>query len=127
MRSRFRKRPAQGGDDDLVDLYFGQQQQAAASPAAERKLKQLCREVYRVLSQALPGDSHDSAFASVSVVDVYPAPDGSRLGVQLHIDPGVDPRMVLERLDRMKGHLRSEIASAIQRKRTPELVFEVAP
>ena len=105
MSSRFR--------DELDEL-----EAASASPAAARKLKQLCREVYRVLVQVWtePG---------VFVVDVVPAPDGSRLAVQLGLDAGTDPAPVLDRLQRRKGYFRSEIAAAIQRKKTPELVFEV--
>jgi ribosome-binding factor A len=85
----------------------------------DRKLKQLCREVFRVLSQC----DLDGA----SVVDVQPAPDGSRLAVQLAVEPGTDIAFLLERLEHKKGELREEIASAIQRKRTPLLVFEVLP
>ena len=120
MRSRFRKRSSArlGGDDELVD-FFGEQQARAESPAADRKLKQLCREVYRVLTQAV--------LDSASIVDVRPAPDASRLAVQVHVEEGADPEEVLERLQKLKGYLRSELAAAIQRKRTPELVFEVAP
>jgi ribosome-binding factor A len=106
---------------------FFKEDAAGSSPAADRKLKQLCREVYRVLVQELPGESRDPILESVSVLDVRPAPDGSRLAVQVSVAPGVDPAGVLAGLQRRKGYLRAEIASAIQRKRTPELAFEVLP
>ncbi len=93
----------------------------------ERRLKQLCREVHRVLAQILPGGVADPVLDSLSVEDVVPAPDGSRLAVRVHIGVGADPALVLERLGRLKGYLRSEIAAAVQRKRTPDLAFEVAP
>jgi len=87
-----------------------------------RKLKQLCREAYRVLAQVLP----DALGAiGVTVVDVRPAPDGSRLAVGLAFEAGTEIPAAMARLAGLKGHLRSELASAIQRKRTPDLVFEV--
>jgi ribosome-binding factor A len=92
------------------------------SYVASRKLKQLCREVYRVVAQSMPPD------VPVLVIDVYPAPDGSRLAVELELDAqaGASADEVGERLERLKGYLRGEIACAIQRKRTPELVFQIA-
>jgi ribosome-binding factor A len=127
MRSRFRRRPSavRGEDADLVDLLFGEQEGSAVNPAAERKLKQLCREVYRVLSQVLPAEVNDRVLDSVVVVEVCPAPDASRLAVRVALGEGADPSTVLQHLERLKGYLRSEIAAAIQRKRTPELAFEV--
>lgn len=129
MSSRFRRRTSaqQGGNDDggLVDAFFGDAEGAKASPTADRKLKQLCREVFRVLVQVVPGGLDDLVLQAVSLVDVVPAPDASRLAVQVHIAAGADHDEVAVRLQRLKGHLRSEIAAAIQRKRTPDLVFEV--
>jgi ribosome-binding factor A len=129
MRSRFRKRPSAGqaGDDELVDRFFGEQARGVPAPIADRRLKQLCREVYRVLAQVPPGDTHDSVLSVVSVMSVAPAPDASRLAVHVHVGEGADAHEVVEHLQRVKGHLRWEIAAAIQRKRTPELVYRVEP
>jgi ribosome-binding factor A len=87
----------------------------------DRKLKQICREVYRVLSQC--------DLEGATVIDVWPAPDGSRLAVKLALEPGADADAdaVLARLEQRKGSFRAEIAAALQRKRTPLLAFHVVP
>jgi ribosome-binding factor A len=92
----------------------------------DRKLGPLCREVFRVLSQALP-DPEDPLLGGVAVVDVQPAPDASRLMVLLQLEPGADPQAVRAQLIERRGQLRAEIAAAVQRKRTPELVFQLLP
>ena len=132
-RSR-RRRPAdQAGEDaSLVDVFFsevsgsGSSSEGAtgAAVAAERKCKQVCREVYRVLAQAEPRDPH---LQGMLVLEVAPAPDASRLAVRVQLAPGVEVEPALAALGRWKGGLRGEIAQALQRKRTPELVFEVVP
>ena len=93
----------------------------------ERKVQQLCREVERTLSCAIAACG-DERLRNLIVISVDPAPDGSRLLVTLC--PGlrtldVDLGTLLERLLDMRGFLRSEIAAAIQRKRTPELTFQI--
>jgi ribosome-binding factor A len=126
MRRSSRKgRPGhhQAGEAELVDAFFSENQERTG----ERKLAQLCREVFRILAQAIPGDLADPVLDGVCVGEVRPAPDASRLAVAIHAPPGADARTVIERLTRLRGQLRSEIAAALQRKRTPELCFEVAP
>jgi len=91
----------------------------------DRKLAQLCREAHRVLAQVLPGEVDDPILAGVTVIDVRPAPDASRLAVGVALAPGDEVAVVLERLGRLRGMLRSELAAALARKRTPEIVFEV--
>lgn len=59
--------------------------------------------------------------------EVVPQPGGRSLIVQVG---GFDPLRVpelLRRLDAAKGRLREEIAAAINRKRTPHLLFMIAP
>jgi ribosome-binding factor A len=90
----------------------------------DRKVKQLCREVYRVLTSVL---LDDPILDEVTILDVEPAPDGSRLAVQVIAPAGADREEIRLAFERAKGHLRDEIAAAIQRKRTPDLVFEVMP
>jgi ribosome-binding factor A len=118
MSSRFRGRRAEGGDDALIEQFFAAPKRRAAARGAERKSKQLCREVYRVLTENL---------TTATVVEVRPAPDTARLAVLVQPAPGDDPWAVREALERDRGRLRAEIARALQRKRTPDLVFEVVP
>ncbi len=128
MGNRFRRRRAAdeaGQDASLVDVFFsdsGSQEVAVGDPAADRKSKQVCREVYRVLAQAEP---RDPRLWGMTVLEVAPAPDASRLAVRVQLAPGTDVEQALAALGRWKGGLRAEIAQALQRKRTPELVFEL--
>jgi ribosome-binding factor A len=127
MGNRSRRR--RGDDASLVDRFFSEvssHQEAAGaaadSPAAERKCKQVCREVFRVLAQAEP---RDPLLAGMLIMEVSPAPDASRLAVWVRLGEGVDVEAARAALTRWKGGLRAEIAQALQRKRTPELVFDV--
>jgi ribosome-binding factor A len=83
-----------------------------------RREEQLVREVYRVLAESITVGE---------VMEVRPAPDMARLAVWVRPWPGDDPARALETLTREKGRLRAAIAAALQRKRTPDLVFEVFP
>jgi ribosome-binding factor A len=87
---------------------------------ARIKDAQLCAEVREVLSLAL-----DERFSSLSVIDVVPAPDATRLCVVIETDGDLDEAR--EQLDRSMGWMRSEVASAIHRKKAPGLTFDVRP
>jgi ribosome-binding factor A len=126
---RGRRGEPSAADARLIDRFFSAYDSDGSSTppgADDRKLKQLVREAYRVLSQAV-GELVDRRLASAFVVEVRPAPDGSRLAVCVSAGSGADPADVLAALDAARGVLRAELASAIARKRTPELSFEVVP
>lgn len=92
----------------------------------DRKLQQLCRQVERALSYVVPGELADPALADLSVASVRPGPDASRLMVWLRTSrPIADAPLILERLERARGKLRSEVAAAVTRKRAPELAFHL--
>jgi len=91
-----------------------------------RKAAQLCRQVQRALLMALAGDCADDALQDLYVQDVTPAPDASRLRVELACGATaaqVPPHEILRRLTQMRGVLRAAVAEAIVRKRVPELTF----
>ena len=91
-----------------------------------RKLDQLCRQAYRALSYAIPGDLADSLLQELSIDQVLPAPDAGRLLVRLICPrPSADPARILERLGQVEGYLRAQVAAAITRKRAPELTFQL--
>jgi ribosome-binding factor A len=98
---------------------------------ASHKAAQLCRQAMQALSLAL-ADSADDVLRELTVVSVEPAPDVSRLLVSvapvLAAGRGageVSAIDVLTRLNAAARWLRSEVASAITRKRAPELMFVI--
>ena len=102
-------------------------EKSAARKRSDHKARQLCRQVFRTLTNALAGFG-DDLLQDVVVDSVEPAPDASRLMVRVYTSahqPDVSPADVLRRLHQAQGRLRSEVAAAIVRKRAPELSFHV--
>jgi ribosome-binding factor A len=104
---------------------FGRGEGAARSgDRSNQKLQQLCRQVQRTLSLMVPGELADPVLQDLAVMEVLPAPDASRLLVRLATRAAAaDVPHILERLERVRGRLRSEVAAAVTRKRAPELMF----
>jgi len=93
---------------------------------SDRKVQQICKEVERTVACTVAA-CEDPLIGELMVVAVEPAPDASRLMVSLCAPrAGLSAADLLERLDRIKGLLRQEVAAALQRKRTPELCFRLA-
>lgn len=93
-----------------------------------RKALQLCRQVAETLNLVLTGEFDDALLYNLQVVSVTPAPDASQLSVALRADlenHDVHPQQILDRLERVAGKLRSEVAASITRKRTPRLLFYI--
>jgi ribosome-binding factor A len=124
-RRRRESPPDEHGSDPSV--FFGPPK-AARDDRSERKTRQLCREVERTLAVAL-SSSRDALVRNLMVMAIDPAPDGSRLCVTLCPTGALDVDVVelLAHLGELRGFLRREIAQALQRKRTPELAFVIAP
>lgn len=94
-----------------------------APKQAGRKGQQLCGQVKDALHVVLGGCA-DAVLRGLSVVGVEPAPHTGRLLVLVTAEAGT--RAVAETaVLRAAGFLRSEVAAAISRRYTPELVFEV--
>lgn len=81
---------------------------------AERKARQFCRQVQRALNVAME---------DLFVEEVSPAPDCGRLLVRVLIPPGREVAEAMDAVRRDAPRLRSEVATAITRKRAPELFF----
>ncbi|MFO0614929.1 MAG: ribosome-binding factor A [Polyangiaceae bacterium] len=90
-----------------------------------RREQQLCREAFEAIGFAL-ASLDDATWLDVTVVSVEPAPDASRLAVRVRVGESLDTEAVLEKLERIGGYLRAELALAIQRKRVPALTFRAA-
>lgn len=96
---------------------------------AGRKARQLCSQVADTLNYVLAGECDDEVLQNLCVLAVDPAPNTSRLLVTVSLcvpDPTVDVAQVLERLARATGMLRCEVAAGINRRRTPQLLFQMA-
>ncbi len=108
-----------GPEDGTDSKLFHQHKSNRRS--ADRKTGSLCRQARDALQLALSG-AGSPALAEAMVVKVEPAPDASRLKVTV-VSP--DPEGAAQALKDARGWLRSEVASAIHRKRTPTLLFTV--
>jgi ribosome-binding factor A len=98
------------------------------SRKVNRKALQLCRQVAETLEQVLSGETGEDVLAGLHVSSVVPAPDSSRLLVTLVAatdDGRFDLRAVEKKLADSRGRLRSAVAMAITRRKTPVLAFEV--
>lgn len=71
----------------------------------------------------------DEVLRNLTVVSVEPAPHSGRLLVTVagpSPADATDQHAVSEHLARAAGLLRSEVASAVHRRKAPELVFHVS-
>lgn len=94
------------------------------------KTAQLCKQTFRALCQSLAGDCGDPVLQNLVLESVTPAPDATRLLVTVLAKPAdapVDLTCIFHRLEQVKGMLRAAVASAIYRKKAPELTFLVLP
>lgn len=112
----------------LETLYFSSRSGRRGRPGNghDTKSLQLCRQVQRRLDLAL-GELDDPLLQGLWVRAVIPEPGGRSLLVEVVSSGGAAVHEILERLDAARGHLRSEVAAAIHRKRTPHLQFMVVP
>jgi ribosome-binding factor A len=127
QRERLRALCGELQDDDGVDPreFF---QPIRKRDKARRKSKQLCRQVEKTLDLVFSGETRDDLLGALRIVSVTSSADSSALLVTVVADvrPDCFDRAEIEaRLSKMSGRLRSEVAGAITRKRTPLLVFHV--
>lgn len=96
-------------------------------PVRNRKALQLCRQVCRALHLALAGLA-DPQLNDLLVSEVRLFPDSSRLLARLCSGSGseLDFEAVLMRIQRASNRLRLEVAAAIHRRKTPELIYQIA-
>lgn len=108
---------------------LGSSPDAAGRP--DRKTGQLCREVLRSLTETL-GACADPVLCELTVLAVEPAPDASRVLALIGLparrpgDPAPDALAITRLLNERRGMFRADIAAALQRKRTPDLLFLVS-
>jgi ribosome-binding factor A len=127
QRERLRALCGELQDDDGIDPreFF---QPTRKRDKARHKSKQLYRQVEKTLDLVFSGETRDELLGALRVVSVTSSADSSALLVTVVADvpPNFFDRAQTEaRLAKMSGRLRSEVAGAITRKRTPLLVFHV--
>lgn len=94
----------------------------------EWKTLRLCKQVEEALAIALSGTG-DEILSRLAVESVEPAPDAGHLLVTVTFSSGgkiPDPAETLGRIHKATGWLREQVASAISRKKVPELAFRFA-
>jgi ribosome-binding factor A len=113
------------GRDDGIDPRLEARDENQKVP--NRKALQLCRQVAHALGLAL-GECCDDVLRDLAVASVVPAPTSARLLATVYVATSagrVDAAAVLERLQKAQGLLRTEVAAAIHRRKTPELRYRV--
>jgi ribosome-binding factor A len=111
-------------DPDFIDaLDDNESGRASSRRQVERKTQQFCRQVQRALNFALADRSVGDGLDGLFVEEVSPAPDCGRVLAHVIVPDGLAVTDVMVALGRETPRLRSEVASAITRKRAPELYF----
>jgi len=95
-----------------------------AEKVPNRKALQLCGQIARTLSLVLM-ECGDDLLRELVVETVQPAPTSARLLVTLSRPESVDDSAAHQCVERASGLLRREVAAAIHRRKTPELIFRV--
>src|SRR5262249_25395370 len=111
------------GSEDGLDPRF----ERRARRPAPRKMLQLCGQVARTLTSVL-AESGDDVLRDLVVVSVAPAPSSARLLVTGSPAPWAQPGGIdraAGRLEHARGRLRTEVATAVRRRRAPDLVFRI--
>jgi ribosome-binding factor A len=110
-------------DPDFAEALYEDTSCNSSGRQAQRKARQFCRQVQRALNLALADRNVGDGVNELFVEDVFPAPDCGRLLVHVLIPAGRPVADAMIALGREAPRLRSEVASAITRKRAPELCF----
>jgi ribosome-binding factor A len=124
------------GPDDGVDPRTESRSpwDAGRDRVPNRKALQLCGQVARTLAGVF-GECGDAVIRELLIESVVPAPNSSRLLVTVSLpghalgataqSPADQARRASQHLERAHGLLRAEVATAIHRRRAPDLLFRV--
>ena len=111
-------------DPEFVEALDGDESSHSSSNRQfERKDRQFCRQVQRALNLALSDRNVGDGLNDLFVEEVLPAPDCGHLLVHVIIPAALSIVDAMDALGREAPGLRLEVASAISRKRAPELCF----
>ena len=96
------------------------------NPADERKTRQLCRQIHEQIDLTLSSFDNPQ-LQTLWVLEVAKTPFSSAMQVTLVAPDEADHNELRHHIDAARGRLRSEVAAAIHRKRTPHLRFVLLP
>ncbi len=116
-------------EDNIVDEIDPRYEQDSRGQDVGRKQLQLCRQVQRILIEALAACS-DELLQSLDVVSVIPASGVGRMLVTCCPSPSAKNYPLHEyllSLARASGYLRNEVAAGVYRRKTPQLTYQVIP
>lgn len=114
-----------GAEDGIGPRYLARQREE--NQHNDRKTRQLCKEAERLISIVLNGEVSDPFIQDLQVLQVSPENNGQFLMVTLCYPNLNDEyrKIILERLLRLEGYLRSVITRSVCRKRVPRLKFKL--
>ncbi len=127
FKAQYNKRPVRDGHYPCDELLPGDGLDPrfdtnGPKKVSNRKALQLCSQVFNSLSLALAECSND-VLRELQLESVVPAPDSSQLLVTVSTKGStMETGMMLQGA---MGKLRSEIAASINRKRVPQLKFNI--
>ena len=128
-REEIRKLCAEPSEEDGIDprklLKPGRKRKKA-----HHKSTQLCRQVQRTVDLILSGETGDDLLTNLRVDSVQVGIGTTCLLVTVIADvppDQFDPVQIENRLRAVQGLLRREVATAITRRKTPTLRFQVLP
>lgn len=115
--------------DDGVDPRYDVRETAFSPSKVDRKAAQLCAQVRRALEFIIPNVLQSSDWDAM-VLDVQPAPNTGHLLVLLQAVEKLDEagcHQLESAIFQKSGLIRTAVAGAIQRRKTPTLTFRVVP
>lgn len=134
-----RKRPRTGDLAELTDeltpddgqdpkQFFDRRRWSEQPRTPGRKARQLCEQV-KVSLHGILAVCADDVVRDLQVLSVLPAPHAGRLQIAVAVPStadAIDRRAAEVRLQVVAGWIRSEVASAVHRRKVPELVWVVS-
>jgi ribosome-binding factor A len=114
------------GEEDGIDPRYLVKN---SRPKTSHKTLQLCKEVSRIVTLVLAGETQHPLLRDLHVLSVIPEQEGQSLCVTVaHYasDVQVSDDEILSALKQVQGLLRCALAQALNRKHTPVLRFRYA-
>jgi ribosome-binding factor A len=114
---------------DGVDPRYDVRETGFSSGKVDRKAAQLCSQIRRALEFIIPEALQESDWDAM-VLDVQPAPNTGHLLVLLQAVEKLDEvsgQQLEAAIFQKSGLIRTAVAGAIQRRKTPTLTFRVVP